>query len=366
MTAALNIAAFRRSLLAWYRRSYRPLPWRPRPRKNSCDDARQANPYHVLVSEFMLQQTQVATVVPYFRRFVRTFPTVAALARADEQHVLLLWQGLGYYRRATNLHRAAQTIMRDHGGKVPNTVVGLLSLPGVGRYTAGAIASIAFGRRAAAVDGNVARVLSRLAGMTDRRRTWELAENLVPRTAPADFNQALMDLGATLCLPRRPRCRACPVRGYCVAQGAAKRGCGMRKATPHSVTHHLLALRCGSKYLFQQRPARGLWAKLWQMPTVELDGQGLLSPAALGRRFTAILGVAVRRPKRFGEFVHLTSHRRITFVLWLAHAPRPCPRLGRWRFLEDLADLPMSAAQRRVLRLLASPAISFSYLNKNY
>ena len=194
--AGPRAARVRRRLLAWYDKNQRPMPWR-------ALKGRTPNPYHVLVSEAMLQQTQVVTVVPYFQRFVGAMPTVCDLASAKEQEVLRLWQGLGYYRRARNLHAAARVIVRDHGGQVPDTVEALLNLPGIGRYTAGAIASIAYGRAAPILDGNVARVFARLflieqpVDAPETRKTlWRLAEELVPPKRPGDFNQAVMELGA--------------------------------------------------------------------------------------------------------------------------------------------------------------------------
>lgn len=309
------------------------------------------NPYHILVSEFMLQQTQVATVVPYFRRLVRAWPTVAALARARQQTVLLHWQGLGYYRRAVNLHRAARVIVREHGGRVPDTVEALLSLPGVGRYTAGAIASIAFGRRVAAVDGNVARVLSRLAGaaQNDHKRLWELAEELVSPRHPGQFNEGLMELGATVCLPRRPRCEACPVRRYCLAKGTATGSRRTPKAPPRGVTHHVLALQSGAQFLFQQRAAQGMWAKLWQMPTVELNDERALDGAQLRRRWTSLVGAAISEPVKVGQVGHVTSHRRIRFVVWAARCREPRAARGQWRRANQLFDLPVSVAQKRIM-----------------
>src|SRR5271169_3793142 len=190
-------AAFHRDLLRWYRRHHRKLPWRAT-----------REPYRIWVSEIMLQQTRVETVRPYYIRWLRAFPTVQALARAADDRVLKLWEGLGYYSRARNLHRAAQIVVRDYEGQLPRTAEGLLKLPGIGRYTAGAIASIAFGERAPLVDGNVARVFARIfavRGNVKSPRTqqslWTLAEDLLPDTGPGDFNQALMELGALVCTP---------------------------------------------------------------------------------------------------------------------------------------------------------------------
>ncbi|MEO6598296.1 MAG: A/G-specific adenine glycosylase, partial [Polyangiaceae bacterium] len=205
--------ALGRALVDWYAEHRRELPWR-----QSLD------PYAVWVSEMMLQQTQVATVVPYFHAWMDRFPSVAALARAAEGDVLHAWQGLGYYSRARNLRLAAQEMVRVHDSRVPAEVSELLALPGIGPYSAGAISSIAYGRQVPLVDGNVIRVLSRLFALRGdpnraplKARLWELAHALVPAHAPGDFNQALMELGATLCTPRKPRCEACPLATQCQA-----------------------------------------------------------------------------------------------------------------------------------------------------
>ncbi len=220
-----DLPDFQRKLLRWYDKERRDLPWRlPR---TSCATSR-LNPYHVLVSEAMLQQTQVATVIPYYQRFLDQFPSIAELACADEHDVLRLWQGLGYYSRARNLHAAAKRIANELGGTFPDTVESLLELPGVGRYTAGAVASIAFDRRAPILDGNVVRVLCRIdkvEGDPREKNTqaglWTRAEEILPAKRPGDFNSALMELGATICTPRNPRCLFCPVRKL----SGVRRGC---------------------------------------------------------------------------------------------------------------------------------------------
>src|SRR4051794_17880307 len=211
---------FARRLLRWYDRCRRDLPWRP---QRTASSAR-VSPYHVLVSEAMLQQTQVATVVPYFKRFIARFPTLASLASADEQEVLRLWQGLGYYSRARNLRAAARRVVEEFGGRLPQDVEQLRSFPGIGRYTAGAVASIAFGRRAPILDGNVIRVLCRLDQVTadpqDKQTQallWRRAEEIMPKSRPGDFNSAMMELGALVCTPRSPQCLLCPVREHCEA-----------------------------------------------------------------------------------------------------------------------------------------------------
>ncbi|MEE9212020.1 MAG: A/G-specific adenine glycosylase, partial [Phycisphaeraceae bacterium] len=273
------VTGLRRSLGRWYRAHGRELPWRSK-------GAKRPDPYRVLVSEAMLQQTQVATVMDYYKRFIATWPTVGKLAAAGEQQVLRRWQGLGYYRRALHLHAAAKKIATDYGGRVPDTVEQLLALPGVGRYTAGAIASIAFDRPEPILDGNVARVLARWFAITDplgapptRARLWSLAEMMVPRRGAGDFNQALMDLGATVCVPRNPQCDRCPVARHCAARrkGMVDELPVVRaRRAPRQVTHHVVAVRRGShprsrkwRYLFEQRPSDGLWSRMWQMPTAE-------------------------------------------------------------------------------------------------
>src|SRR6185369_3543428 len=205
---------FSRKLLAWYGRHKRALPWRD-----------VGDPYRTWISEIMLQQTQVDTVIPYYQRWLERFPTVQALAESPLNDVLALWEGLGYYSRARNLHRAAQQVAAERGGALPQTVDELLALPGIGRYTAGAIASIAFGVDAPVLDGNVKRVLARVFDIqTDvkspagARELWALAASLVPSGRAGDYNQALMDLGATLCTPRAPACDICPVRELCAAR----------------------------------------------------------------------------------------------------------------------------------------------------
>jgi len=281
------------------------MPWRP-----TAD--RPANPYHVLVSETMLQQTQVATVIPYFERFIAAFPTVAALADADEQEVLTLWQGLGYYRRARNLHAAAKAILDEHGGRVPGRAAELVALPGVGRYTAGAVASVAYDTPEPIVDGNVARVYARFYGLhnaVDRPDTlkilWARAEsNVQASRSPRDFNQSVMELGALVCTPKNPGCPACPLRGDCsaLATGQVDRlPVKTPKKKPVAVTHRVMALyrttKRGDRYLFVQRPDDGLWSRMWQFPTDETGGHDMASE----------LGLKTAETHPVTEFVHLTT-----------------------------------------------------------
>jgi A/G-specific adenine glycosylase len=247
---------FRNRLLAWYETNGRDLPWR-----------RTNDPYQIWVSEIMLQQTRVAAVLDHYRRFVDRFPNLGALARAREQTVLAAWSGLGYYRRARNLHAAAKVVVRQHGGNFPTTAASLRELPGIGRYTSAAIASIAYGECAAVVDGNVERVLRRVTGsQLSNRETWDLAEALLSPRRPGDFNQAMMELGATVCLPREPKCVACPIRRFCKTQGApSPNESKPRKMAPIAYS---LAHRNGSVWLVQRPQDSGLMAGMWELPQI--------------------------------------------------------------------------------------------------
>jgi len=347
----MDLSTFRAPLLRWFRKHHRKLPWRVL--QPGTPDA-----YHVLVSEAMLQQTQVATVIDYFNRFTEVLPTVHALANADEQQVLRLWQGLGYYRRARNLHAAAKKIVNDFGGNIPDTVEQLLELPGVGRYTAGAIASIAFSRRAPLLDGNVARVLARWFDIRDsidepatNARLWELAEQLVPAKHPGDFNQALMELGAMVCTPRNPQCLTCPLASLCEANHAGSADTvpvrSVRKS-PKNIEHHILAVGHGEHWLFTQRPGRGLWSNMWQMPTCE---QPLQSPASLADWLRTQTNMRISKPAELATFTHQTTHRTIRFTLWHATA-KTRSKQGCWRTIDDLDDLPLPNPQRKAVALL--------------
>ena len=332
----------RRRLLKWYDRSRRELPWRAKP-------GTAPNPYYILVSESMLQQTQVATVIPYFNRFISRFPTVQSLAAAESQGVLKLWQGLGYYSRAQNLLAAARMIVGDFGGEVPSHVESLLRLPGVGRYTAGAIASIAFNRPEPILDGNVARVLCRIdriesADVRDRQTVaslWGRATKLVPKARPGDFNQALMDLGATLCTPRNPQCLLCPLNRSCkaFAAGLQDRIPAPRKAqrTP-LVSRRTFCLERDGKWLIEQRPTRGRWAGMWQFITVDRP-------------------IKMRGSTKLGQIRHSLTHRRYQFDVYRCAHPRsefaPTDRPRKWVSLTELSEYPLPKPHLRIARMLA-------------
>jgi A/G-specific adenine glycosylase len=366
-------AAYRRwihrRLLAWYDRHKRDLPWR-----------RTSDPYAVWLSEVMLQQTQVATVIPYYERFRCRFLTVQDLAEADLDEVLRMWAGLGYYARARNLHRAARIVAAEFGGRFPGTVEELRKLPGVGRYVAGAVASMAFGVRSPVVDGNVGRVLARLFGLRQDLRAaagqkalWRLAEVLLPESRCGDFNQALMELGATVCMPGgAAECEKCPLRAKCSALAAgavADLPIKAAKRAPKCETHVVAAIEQAGQWFFTQRPARGLWGGLWEMPSESLDGEttarlaARLARDALGRSPGGALLKCPVESRPFCDFTHQLTHRTIRFV---GHVCRPKRGPGRgtarkqkaissasrWLALEDVGSLGLSTAMQKVVRML--------------
>jgi A/G-specific adenine glycosylase len=360
----------RRRLLRWYRQNCRKLPWRAapiEPGKSKKSTQSSNHPYRVLVSEAMLQQTQVVTVINYFNRFMKRFPTVAKLAAADEQEVLRLWAGLGYYRRARHLHAAAKQIIEQHNGQVPGDFESLKQLPGIGRYSAGAIGSIAFGLSIGVLDGNVARVFSRLFAIREpvntpliQDRLWALADHLVAPTVPGDFNQAVMELGALVCTPRKPNCDQCPLQKNCrahkqklVDQLPAKEA----KRKPTAVEHHILAIeangsRAQSRYLFEQRPAKGLWSNMWQLPTFE--NQAEMGVAKLRALATQSFATKIKNLKKITEFGHQTTHRTITFTLWHCKAQSGASAIpkGQWRMLDQIDELPMAKPQHMAIKMI--------------
>ena len=350
MSAPVDPAA--RGLLRWYRRRRRDLPWR-----------RTRDPYAVWVAETMLQQTRCETVVDYYQRFLARFPTVASLARARPSAVLAAWSGLGYYGRARNLHAAARAIIARHAGRVPRDVDALRALPGIGRYTAGAVASIAFGIPAPVLDGNVARVLARWFAVAGPLRTaavtrvlWQHAERLVHRRAPGDWNQALMELGATLCTPRAPACSRCPVRERCAAHRAGRVDrfpVPARLATVHHVQRACVVIESGGRVLMVRRDEDRLLRGLWEFPGVDLArGQ---NPRAGARAALSRIAAQPGRLGARGSFVHSITNRRIRTFVFSAQSewPPSSPSApGRWVRRQELARLPLSSASLRIARLL--------------
>lgn len=309
------------SLEPWFLARARPFPWRPLPIGTTRD------PWASLVSELMLQQTQASRVAERFEGFLARFPTPAAMARAAEADVLAAWSGLGFYRRARLLHAAARAIVDQHGGEVPRDPKSLLALPGVGRYTAGAIASMVFNQREPIVDGNVSRVLLRVWGRdgaagereTDRW-VWERAQDLVETAqSPAVLNEALMELGATVCTPKAARCESCPLRAPCAALQADrvhKIPRPKKRATVVPVWAAMVVhLDRRGRILLEQRPATGMWSKMWQVPTLESEAREPKAHEVLD--FAKAESVECVQ-----EFTHLTSHREIRFSVWVAAGVR--------------------------------------------
>jgi A/G-specific adenine glycosylase len=345
-------------LIRWYQAVRRDLPWR----------RRSSDGYAQLLAEFMLQQTQVATVVPYYERFMARFPTVADLAAAEVDEVLTLWSGLGYYSRARNLHLAARQVVERFRGKVPADVVSLMSLPGVGRYTAGAISSIAYGTRSPVLDGNVVRVFMRLLALDEdpkspalRERLWSVAERLLPADACGDFNQGLMELGATVCRPKGPDCQACPIRRHCRARalGAVDRiPPAARRTRVKSAVYAVAAVRCGRRMLFVQRPMGGLWAGLWELPSEVADSAGAIAAARLRLRGRLPAGTRLGSECCARTISQLT-HRRVTFHVFagtaggqvepVAGAGGPA---GRWLAADELGAVGLSRATRSILEAI--------------
>jgi A/G-specific adenine glycosylase len=344
----------RTALLAWYRAAKRDLPWR-----------RTRDPYAIWIAETMLQQTRVETVIPYYERFLARFPDVHALADADLDDVLSHWAGLGYYTRARNLKRAAAAVAERHGGRLPDGVDALRELPGVGRYTAGAIASIAFDHPAPIVDGNVARVLARLVGLRQpiesaavKTRLWDEAERLAEGPAPGDLNQALMELGATVCLPRAPRCDACPVARDCDARAAGDAESlpvRLPKRAPKRVHAIAVLVVRDGKALAVQRPASGLLGGLWELPGGEV-GAGERGPAVVARVLRDRTGLAVAAIERAGSFEWAFTHRALRTTVYRGAAAAGRVALDgwdrhRWIAPRSLDRLPMGTVGRRAVAI---------------
>jgi A/G-specific adenine glycosylase len=350
-------------LVHWFAHHARDLPWR-----------RTRDPYAIWVSEIMLQQTQVKTVIAYYERWMRALPTVQSLARASSQRLHKLWEGLGYYTRVRNMQKAAKLICKEHRGRLPNQFEQVLALPGIGRYTAGAICSIAFDQPTPILDGNVIRVLTRLFGIaTDPKETktnallWQLAEALVStareRGRKSDIvnrksaflpcsalNQSLMELGATICTPRNPNCGACPIRRSCVARrdGLVEQ-LPAAKSRPKATVRHMQAfiVQNQNRYLAVQRPQEGVNGGLWEFPSLELKGRGTTGRKPASR----VAGVSVRNPRRLGTIRHSITRYRFAVDVYDVIPARPdqvTDGSGRWVTRAELRKLPFSAAHRRI------------------
>ena len=343
---AASPAGLRRRLLGWYRRAARRLPWR-----------RDRDPYRVWVSEVMLQQTTVRAVTPYYERFLAAFPTVAALAAAREEDVLAAWSGLGYYHRARNLLRGARHLVEHHRGRFPKTLEAALAVPGVGLYTASAVLSIAHGVPLPVVDGNVRRVLSRLFGLRGpsfRKDAayYNRAEELLDRAAPGDWNQAVMELGATICLPRRPACPACPLKDECVACAQSLQHElpePRARRAPVDVTVAAAVLEKGGRFLLVRRRDGRLMGRMWEVPQTSLEGRGrddLVAELRERHGLDVVPGPLLARAR------HAITFRRIKVEAYGAtlrgKAPQD-PERYRWVAPSELATLPVSSLTRKVI-----------------
>lgn len=345
-------------LLRWYDRGKRDLPWR-----------RTADPYAIWVSEVMLQQTQVSVVIPYWEAFLRRFPDVPSLARAPLDDVLAAWRGLGYYARARNLHRAAQTLLERHGGQLPADVEALGELPGFGRYTVGAVGSIAFGLPVPLVDGNVARVLARLfalEGATTHpaylRALWQLAAALVVGERPGDWNQALMELGATVCRSEQPVCLLCPVRLHCraLASGRVDAIPEVRPRKPRRSLHLAVAvMRQGDAVLLVRRPESGLFGGLWELPSVEsAPGKeaaalrvrwpgGLASPHSTESKSRN----RARHARHLGTVTRTLTHRELALAVFEVAPPAQAIEGAQWMTVAQARSVGVSSAMQAALAL---------------
>jgi A/G-specific adenine glycosylase len=333
------------NLLHWFKKKGRDLPWR-----------RTTDPYAIWVSEIMLQQTQVPTVIPYYLRFLKSFPTVRRLAKADLSKVLRLWEGLGYYSRARNLLRASQIVSNHLNGKIPDNLTDLLALPGIGRYTAGAILSIAFNKPAPILDGNVKRVLSRLfaiPGNPARGKTegllWRLSESLIPKGYASSFNQGLMDLGAMTCTPKEPQCSKCPLRDLCTgrASGDPERfpTKTLKKKIPQ-IEAISAVIRENGKVLLKQRPSEGLLGGLWEFPNWPLEEKKGVKEY-LRDKAKSGLGLKVKGEEPIGSFQQTFSHFKLTLHVFYCQYLNGKAN-GKWVPIQNLHLFPMSRIHRRI------------------
>ncbi|NDJ54268.1 MAG: A/G-specific adenine glycosylase [Chloroflexi bacterium] len=345
-------------LLTWFSIHREDLPWR-----------QDRDPYRVWLSEIMLQQTQVVTVIPYYQRFLAAYPTVHDLAGASLDDILKLWEGLGYYSRARNLHRAAQVVVQEHHGKFPSTVAGLQSLPGIGPYTAGAIASIAFGLDAPVVDGNVIRVLARWFDLADdvtqtktKKDLWQRAESLLPSGKAGDWNEALMQLGQQICTPKQPDCTNCPVKTWCKAHQAGtqlERPIKKRKApTPHYDVAAGVIRRGADEILIAQRPLDGMLGGLWEFPGGKREAGESLE-ACLVREVQEELGIQISVEQQLATIKHAYTHFKITLYAfecrYLSGEPQAIGCADwTWTTLESLDQFAFPVTDQQIITTLRS------------
>lgn len=349
-----HIGELRRSLLNWYTHQGRELPWR-----NTSD------PYAIWVSEIMLQQTQVKTVLPYYQRWLERFPNIQSLAEAEQQAVLMLWQGLGYYARARNLHRAAQKVMSDYGGQFPTHIEEVLKLPGIGRTTAGGILSSAFHQALPILDGNVKRVLARLAGLLIPTKyalsfLWQGSEILLDPNNPKAFNQALMDLGATVCTPKQPTCLLCPWSNVCQAHHLNLQSVIPMSETREPIPHKLIGVAViwneQGQILIDKRPQSGLLGGLWEFPGGKLEPNETLAECVV-REIQEELGIGIEVLGHFMTLEHAYTHFKVTLSVHhcrhVSGEPQPieCDEV-KWVTLDELDQYPFPTANQKIIATL--------------
>ena len=347
-------------ILNWYTRQGRKLPWRG-----------SLNPYAIWVSEIMLQQTRVEAVIPYFKRWMERFPSIADLAAASEQEVLSIWEGLGYYSRALNLHRAAKIVMEEYDGKLPSDLQALRSLPGIGRYTVGAIASMAFGQDVATLDANLRRVFARVFNMAQPADSaagedvlWKLAEAHLPKGQAGNYNQALMDLGASICLSKKPRCLLCPLREICQAyQRGVQEQLPVLK-TKAEIPHYTVTaavIRRDGKVLLAKRPSKGLLGGMWEFPGGKIERNETLEDC-LTREIREELDAIIIVGEPFGIYQHAYTHFRITLHAFFCELtegePKPIQAAELvWVNPNELQHYPMGKVDRQIAQKLSSSTI---------
>ncbi|MEP1304678.1 MAG: A/G-specific adenine glycosylase [Balneola sp.] len=348
--AELTNSEFTVKILSWYQDNKRAMPWRD-----------EKDPYKIWISEIMLQQTRVDQAWPYFENFIKLFPTVFDLAKADQQQVLKAWEGLGYYSRARNLHAASKMIVEDFDGKLPETYDEIIKLKGIGPYTAAAITSIAFGKPNAVVDGNVIRVITRYYGIEDdirssrtTKQVQELVNELISVQKPADFNQAMMELGATVCSPSKPDCLNCPIQSGCVATKIAKTNTipykSKAKKKPHKVIGVGIIEREDGKLLIALRPENAMLGGLWEFPGGKQEKKETIQQT-VERELEEELGVEVHAYKEFMTLKHTYSHFSITMHAYLCKlisgAPKPkSSQEIRWVEKSELTEYPFPKANK--------------------
>jgi A/G-specific adenine glycosylase len=332
----------------WYHKNGRTLPWRGL-----------ADPYAIWVSEIMLQQTRVETVIPYFNRWMERFPTVAELAGASEREVLKFWEGLGYYSRARNLHKAGRIVIEKYAGRLPPDAGALRDLPGIGRYTAGAISSIAFGLDEPTLDGNLRRVFARVFNVSQRADSpagekilWEFAASNLPAGRAGDYNQALMDLGAAICLPRNPRCQICPARRLCKAYELGIQGqrpvLKPKTRTPHYDQAVAVILNKG-RVLVAKRPSRGLLGGMWEFPNARVDDDPV---KGLSKAVKAAYGIRVKPRESLGIVRHAYTHFSITVHAFYCDLNSIPDQHLDWVEKGKLDEFPMGKVDRQIARML--------------